>query len=299
MNPADMTVAPVIALSHGGGPMPLLGDKFHDAIVSSLRKRVPAILRLNTASAPRAIVLITAHWSTDIPTISSSAHHDLYYDYYGFPAEAYAVTYPAKGDPSLAAEIKNVLEQDGLSSRLDPARGWDHGVFVPLKLVNPRADIPVVQISVLASEDPEQHLRMGRALSRLRQRNIAIVGSGFASLHNLDEMMSLMGRVQGARGRGGESNKNNDIKTHVNEWNEALTKVVTATDTTERWNGLRAWRGLPHAERMHPLGGGEHFMPLVVCAGAAGDGEKAGVYRDEFLGLDICTYFWGGGRADE
>ncbi|KAG5985210.1 hypothetical protein E4U55_000455 [Claviceps digitariae] len=282
-----MTVAPVIALSHGGGPLPLLGDKSHEAIVSSLRNRVPQILRLGTPSAPRAIVLITAHWSTDVPTISSSAHHDLYYDYYGFPPESYTIKYPAKGDPALASEIKHLLEQEAqLPARLDPSRGWDHGVFVPLLLVNPKADIPIVQLSVLASEDPDQHLRMGKALSRLRERNIAIVGSGFASLHNLPEMMGLLAGRKGA----------GSFKALSDEWNGALTKVVTARDTTERWDGLRGWRALPHSERMHPLGGGEHFMPLVVCAGAAHDGEEGGVYRDEFMGLDICTYFWGGGE---
>ncbi|KAG5985886.1 hypothetical protein E4U54_005746, partial [Claviceps lovelessii] len=260
----------------------------HEAIVNSLRNRVPKILRLGTPSAPRAIVLVTAHWSTDVPTISSAAHHDLYYDYYGFPPECYKVKYPAKGDPAIASEVKRTLEQDGLSARLDPSRGWDHGVFVPLSLVNPQADIPIIQVSVLESEDPEQHLRMGKTLSRLRERNIAIVGSGFASMHNMGEMMGLMG----GRGKGGGSGS---FKALSDEWNGALTKVVTAKERTERWNGLLGWRGLPHSARMHPLGGGEHFMPLLVCAGAAADGEEGGLYRDDFLGLGIYTYYWGGG----
>ncbi|KAG5917683.1 hypothetical protein E4U53_004173, partial [Claviceps sorghi] len=260
-------------------PLPLLGDKAHEAIVYSLRNRAPRILRLGTSSAPRAIVLVTAHWSTDVPTISSAVHHDLYYDYYGFPPDSYKIKYPAKGDPAIASEVKRVLEEDGLPARLDATRGWDHGVFVPLALVNPCADIPVIQMSVLASEDPEQHLRMGRALSRLRERNVAIVGSGFASMHNLGEMMGLF------RGRGMEGG----LKGASDEWNAALTKVVTTRKRAERWKGLLGWRALPHAARMHPLGGGEHFMPLIVCAGAAEDGEEAGVYTDDFSGIEIHT----------
>ncbi|KAG6034534.1 hypothetical protein E4U41_006510 [Claviceps citrina] len=282
-----MTLAPVIALSHGGGPLPLLGDETHESIVSSLRNRVPQILRLGTPSAPRAIVLITAHWSTDVPTISSAAHHDLYYDYYGFPPEAYEIEYPAQGDPAMASDIKRILEEDGLPARLDPSRGWDHGLFVPLALINPRADIPVVQVSVLASEDPDQHLRMGRALARLRERNIAIVGSGFASLHNQAEMRNL------------RTGKGAAFRPLSDEWNKALTDVVLERGSEQRWRGLVGWRGLPHSEKMHPLGGGEHFMPLLVCAGAAGDGEEGAVYRDKFLGVDILTYYWGGWRGEE
>ncbi|KFG82793.1 hypothetical protein MANI_110786, partial [Metarhizium anisopliae] len=186
-----MPVAPVIALSHGGGPLPILGDKNHESIVYSLKNRVPKILGLGTPSAPRAIVLVTAHWSTAVPTVSSAARHDLYYDYSGFPSESYALKYPAPGDPPIAREIKSLLDAHGLRARLDPSRGWDHGVFIPMLLVNPAADVPIVQVSVLESEDPEHHLRIGAALARLRARNIAIIGSGFASLHNFAAMRGL------------------------------------------------------------------------------------------------------------
>ncbi|KJK79376.1 hypothetical protein H634G_04967 [Metarhizium anisopliae BRIP 53293] len=212
-----MPVAPVIALSHGGGPLPILGDKNHESIVYSLKNRVPKILGLGTPSAPRAIVLVTAHWSTAVPTVSSAARHDLYYDYSGFPSESYALKYPAPGDPPIAREIKALLDADGLRARLDPNRGWDHGVFIPMLLVNPAADVPIVQVSVLADD---------------------------------------------------------------------------------RWSALRAWRTLPHANQMHPPRAGEHFMPLLVCAGAAGDGEKAGVYKDVYSGVDILTYYWGAPQVD-
>ncbi|KAK2590073.1 hypothetical protein QQS21_012246 [Conoideocrella luteorostrata] len=284
-----MTVAPVIALSHGGGPMPLLGDKNHESIIYSLKNRVPKILRLGTPSAPRAIVLVTAHWTTANPTISSGHQHDLYYDYYNFPPEAYTIKYPASGDPQIASEIQSLMRDEGLAATLDATRGWDHGVFVPLTLINPKADIPVVQVSVLQSENPEHHLRMGQALSRLREKNIAIVGSGFASLHNFAEMRPLMS---------GNKESLRRFKGVSDEWNAALTGVTTAEGKEERWDGLRSWRRLPHADRMHPPNGGEHFMPLIVCAGAAGEGEHAAVYKDVFSGVDILTYYWGGEKVD-
>lgn len=154
--------------------MPILGDPEHKAITSSLKNRVPKLLGLGTPTQPRAIVLITAHWQTDEPTISSAASHELLYDYYNFPPEAYQLKYSAPGQPDVAREVKAALEEQGLTASLDPKRGWDHGVFIPMMLVAPKAEVPIVQMSVLESEDPETHLRMGAALARLRESNIAI-----------------------------------------------------------------------------------------------------------------------------
>lgn len=114
----------VIAISHGGGPMPVLGDPGHAQLVASLREKVPARLRLNTpSSAPRAIVVVTAHWSTAQPTVSSGPSHRLYYDYGGFPAEAYRLQYPAPGEPAVAREVKRVLDAAGFATVLDAERG--------------------------------------------------------------------------------------------------------------------------------------------------------------------------------
>lgn len=259
----------------------------HKDITASLRTRVPRLLGLGTPSAPRAIVLVTAHWSARAPTITSATKPPLIYDYYGFPPESYELEYPAPGSPSVAEEVKRAMEAEGLRPSLDAARGWDHGVFVPLLLVNPGADIPVVQVSVLASEDAGEHFAMGRALSALREQNVAVVGSGFASFHNLRKMGELM--------RGGAALSG--FKARSDEWNAALGEVVRRGDAAERLAGLEAWRGLPYADEMHPRGGGEHFMPLVVCAGAGG-GEEAKGYRDGFLGIDVWTYYWGGGGLE-
>ncbi|KAM0352477.1 hypothetical protein ACHAPU_002145 [Fusarium lateritium] len=276
-------VAPVIALSHGGGPMPLLGDPNHKSIVYSLKNRVPKILKLGTPDQPRAIILVTAHWSTDKPTISSGASHKLLYDYYGFPRETYSLKYPAPGHPEIAQEIADALRAEGFAPELDDERGWDHGVFVPLLLVNPKADIPIVQVSVLESEDPAAHLRMGAALAKLRANNVAIVGSGFASFHNIRAMMTLGNArpEQQAQFRGLAS-----------EWNSTLTDAVLKKDADERWKALKGWRKFPNADTMHPPNGGEHFMPLLVCAGAAREGDESKKYSDEFVGVEISTFYW-------
>ncbi|SPO02929.1 uncharacterized protein DNG_05607 [Cephalotrichum gorgonifer] len=286
---AKMPRAPVIALSHGGGPMPLMNDPNHKDITASLRNRVPRLLGLNTPSAPRAIVLVTAHWSTGNPTITSSSSPSLLYDYYGFPPETYKLKYPAPGSPSVADEVKRAMEAQGLRPSLDPKREWDHGVFVPLLLVNPAADIPVVQVSVLGSEDPRQHFAMGKALESLRDDGVAIVGSGFASFHNLGLMRQLMG------GRGAAFTA---FKQRSDAWNDRLGEAVNKADAAERAEDLAGWRAFPAADEMHPRGGGEHFMPLLVCAGAAGN-ETAGAYKDDFLGVDIWTYYWGAATKAE
>ena len=126
-------LAPVICISHGGGPMPILGDPTQAAITRSLQTRAPRILKLGTPDQPRAIVLVTAHWSTNVPTVSSAKSHDLLYDYYGFPPEAYQLKYDAPGSPEVAGLVENALKEAGLESRKDAVRGklfWS-GVFGP------------------------------------------------------------------------------------------------------------------------------------------------------------------------
>lgn len=115
-------LAPVISVSHGGGPMPLLGDPAHAPIVHSLKTRVPKILKLGTPDAPKAIVLVTAHWSTDKVTISSGAKHELLYDYYGFPPESYQIKHDAPGSPEVADQVAKALSEAGIEHEKDPKR---------------------------------------------------------------------------------------------------------------------------------------------------------------------------------
>ncbi|MCJ1311278.1 hypothetical protein MMC25_004949 [Agyrium rufum] len=273
-----MTRAPVIALSHGGGPMPILGDPSHKAIVSSLKTRVPEILRLNSPEAPKAIVIVTAHWSESQPTVSNGKNHDLFYDYYGFPAEAYKLQYNAPGSPEIASMITKAMEAEGLTPQADGKRGWDHGVFVPMLLINPAANIPLVQVSVLETESPKSYLAMGRALARLRDSNVAIICSGSASFHNFRLMRSGIISDPAFRAR-------------CIAWSKAVTEAIVEEEVQLRQKQVEDWRKWPNAYEMHPEGGAEHFLPLIVAASAGGKG-KAKYYTDEFMGLDMYSYYW-------
>lgn len=188
------------------------------------------------------------------------------------------------------ADCRNALPRSsGLLSGPFSLSGWDHGVFIPFLLINPAADIPIVQVSVLESEDPVAHFRMGAALSKLRDSNIAIVGSGFASFHNLGILRRLRVPTNQADLAG--------FRARSDIWNVALSQAVSRPTRAERLASLRCWRGLPHSFEMHPSGGGEHFMPLLVCASAAND-DQAHAYTDRFMGINIITYFWGEGSPD-
>lgn len=148
-------------------------------------------------------------------------------------------------------------------------------------LVNPAADIPIVQVSVLANEDPASHFRMGRALQALRTSNVAIVGSGFATFHNLPAMMRLFTGSESAM----------ELRPKVEAWSDTLAEAVLEETAAERERKLAEWREFPHSYYMHPRGGAEHFLPLLVCAGAAGDG-KGGSYKDRFNGVDVWSFYW-------
>lgn len=151
-------------------------------------------------------------------------------------------------------------------------------------LINPRADIPVIQLSVLHSEDPAAHLTMGRALSALRDTNVAVVSSGFASFHNLPAMQRLMAT-------GGKAGP---WRTRSDQWNDAVTAAVSEEDPGKREEALKRWRELPYAYDMHPPHGAEHFLPLLVAAGSAGPEDgRAKAFKDEFVGVDVWTYYWG------
>lgn len=147
-----------------------------------------------------------------------------------------------------------------------------------MKLIDPQASVPIVQVSVLASESASQSFALGRALSTLRSQNIAIIGSGFATLHNLRLMFS-----------GASSTP--DFKTASVEWSDAVSDAATTDHVAEREAKFAAWRSWPHAYTMHPRGGAEHFLPLIVAAGA-GDSTRGRKYADDFRGLDMWSYYW-------
>jgi 4,5-DOPA dioxygenase extradiol len=135
-------------LSHGGGPMPLLGDDGHREMVECLQGIASNIPQ------PDAIVVVSAHWEETVPTITSGPTPSLIYDYYQFPKEAYNIQYPCLGNPDLANEVHHLLRYANIQSHLDEDRGFDHGLFVPLKIMYPEANIPCVQLSLVNTLDP-------------------------------------------------------------------------------------------------------------------------------------------------
>ena len=170
--------AKVVYFSHGGGPLPILGDPGHEAMIGFMQG-LP--FQLGT---PDAIIVISAHWEEAVATLLGAHHPPLFYDYYGFPDEAYRLTYPAPGSPELAGRIVELLHGSHIMSRIDTERGFDHGLFIPLKLMYPQADIPSLQISLVRGLDPTVHVELGKALRSLMSENILVIGSGF-SFHNM------------------------------------------------------------------------------------------------------------------
>jgi len=155
---------------------------------------------------------------------------------------------------------------------------WDHGVFIPMMLINPSARIPIVQVSVLNSENAAELYKMGRALETLRNTNVAIIGSGAASFHNLRLLF-------------GGAAANPQFQKRLHEWSDAVHEVVAQSDTEMRRRKLEGWRQITNTDVMHPKGAGEHFSPLVVIAGAGGQGRPER-YVDELMGINMWTYYW-------
>ena len=173
----------VLFIPHGGGPLPILGDPHHKKLVKFLENIKSKI------NKPSSIIVISAHWEEDEVKITSGEKPSLIYDYSGFPEETYKISYPAPGNPELANKIKNLLNAKNINPKLDRERGFDHGVFIPLKIMYPEGTIPCVQISLLNSLDPKEHIEIGKALSSLMDENILILGSGM-SFHNLKILLS-------------------------------------------------------------------------------------------------------------
>lgn len=266
-------IAPALFVNHGGGPLPLLGDKDHVGLTVFLRDELKKHVNLKEI---KAIILVTAHWEENIVTISSGKHHDLYFDYYGFPPESYKYTYDAPGDPETAERIHEALKTAGIPSKLDPKRGWDHGVFVPMMLINPAADIPIIQVSVLKNQDPEDHYKLGQVLNEFRKEGIAVFGSGM-SYHNMRQFR--FGR--------------NNNRVVNKEFDDYLFKVCTAEEEKARRDGLLLWREQTGANEAHPIEAAEHLMPLLVIAGAGGSKAGERIFNWDMSGtFRLSGFIW-------
>lgn len=217
---------------------------------------------------PKALLVISGHWEERAFTAGSAEHPQLIYDYSGFPAHTYQLAWPAPGDPALAARVANMLQSAGLPSATDPTRGYDHGVFVPLKVAFPEAQIPVVTLSLDHSLDPALHIAAGRALAPLRDEGVLIIASGM-SFHNL---------------RGYFQPQTAERSRAFDAW---LTRAVESP-AKERNALLEKWRSAPFAAYSHPRE--EHLLPLMIAAGAGGDAPGKRVFTDEPMGAQISAY---------
>lgn len=264
----SIRAAQIIYFSHGGGPLPVLGDPGHQAMVDFM-KRLPAQL-----TKPDAILVVSAHWEESSATLLSAPNPPMFYDYYGFPPQAYEITYPAPGHPALAERVAVLLEKKGIPARLDARRGFDHGVFIPLMLMYPAADIPVTQLSLLRGLNPAAHITLGKALQELLSENILVIGSGF-SFHN---QTAFFGQKFGA-----PDPANNAFQ----DW---LIETCTADLTSaERERRLIEWEKAPSARYCHPRE--EHLLPLHVCQALA-DTPAEVIFDDKILGKRGVGFLW-------
>ncbi len=252
---------PVVYIPHGGGPLPVMGDPDHKEMIAFLKSLHQSFPQ------PKAILMISAHWEHSIAAISAVPQPAMIYDYGGFPPETYSYQYPAPGEPALAQNVAALLTDHGIDCVLDPERGYDHGTFVPLMLMYPEADIPVVQVSLLNSLDAVQHLELGKALAPLREQGVLIVGSGL-SFH--------------ARGSFEES-------VAFDDW---LTESLVDLDMQASLQRLADWTTAPAARACHQRE--EHLLPVHVCLGAASAAKQPAqrVFSGLFYGKRISGFLW-------
>jgi len=272
----NVPTSSVLYLSHGGGPMPLLGDAGHRTLVETL-KNISTIIK-----KPSAIIVISAHWEADQPTITSAATPPLIYDYGGFPPAAYEIQYPAAGHPMLAQDVATLLRAEGFDAKLDATRGFDHGMFVPLKIMYPKADIPCIQLSLLKHLNPSEHIRIGKTLASLNRKNLLIIGSG-SSFHNMRAFFTADSR---------ESARKNEV---FENW-LMQTCSDKNMDEREREKRLIHWQNAPEARYCHPRE--EHLLPLHVCYGAAGRAASKR-FAIDMLGKKASLYLWQSIAIDE
>jgi len=258
---------PTLYIPHGGGPC-----FFMDWNPPHAWDRMAAFLRGLAATLPQrpsAIVLVSGHWLEADFAVTGAAQPDLIYDYYGFPPHTYELTYPAPGAPALAARVTAALSKAGFGTHIDPVRGYDHGVFIPLKLVFPDADVPIIQLSLRRDMDAAAHLAVGRALAPLRDEGVLILGSGM-SFHNM--------RAYGDPRSTGPSEQ-------FDAW---LTQTVEG-DAERRDALLAQWDQAPSARFSHPPRAEEHLLPLMVAAGAAqGPGQR--VFSDIVMATRVSAF---------
>lgn len=231
--------APSVFVAHGSPMLGIAAGEYGE----TLRRFAESIPR------PSAIVVVSAHWESPGPIrVNAARRPELIYDFGGFPRALYELTYPAPGSPEIAEKALTLLGEAGLDAVREESRGWDHGVWVPLRLLYPDADVPVVEVSLPVPRLPEAILRMGTALAPLRDGGVLLFGSGVI-VHNL-----RLARLD-------------DEHAPADEWARAFDAWVRERVERRDAAGLAEYAQGPHSRLAVP--GSEHFDPLLFAAGAA------------------------------
>lgn len=268
---------PTYFVSHGGGPWPYMDGSFRRRFDQLERALVQ--MRAELANAPKAVLMVSAHWERDGFIASSGARPGMEYDYSGFPDYLYHIHYRAPGSPELAQRVRDLLASQSLQTGLDPERGFDHGTFSIMKPLYPEENIPLVQLSIDFGFDPALHIAAGKALAPLRDEDVLIIGSGL-SYHNLSAMQGTSGY---------------EPSRQFDAW---LRETLIEASPAEREARLLRWTEAPAAREVHPRE--DHLLPLMVAAGAAGDSPGAlGYHQTDFSGgLTVSSFRFGATPLD-
>lgn len=260
---------PTYFISHGGGPWPWVPPmrEFFAPLEASLKQMVA-----DFGAKPKAILMISGHWEEENVAIMGAAKPPMIYDYSGFPAHTYEIQYNAPGAPGIAARTLDLLQSAGINAHIDPARGYDHGLYAPMEIMYPDADMPIFQVSMLKSYDPADHIAIGRALKPLRDEGILIVGSGL-SFHNL-RLPRGVGKAPSA------------------EFDAWLYEAMNAAPDARRAAMLN-WENAPAARICHEEE--DHLVPLFVALGAAENEAAERIYHhtSEMTGITVSNYKFG------
>lgn len=261
-SPTAGPATPAVFVSHGAPTLLLEGGPACD-FLAGLGPRL---------GRPTAVLCVSAHWETDEPAVSAAVRPETIHDFSGFPKALYEMRYPAPGSPGLAKRVHTLLGEAGFACTIDPSHGLDHGAWVPMTLMYPGADVPVLQLSVQPHRDPAHHVAVGRALAALRAEGVLVLASGSA-IHNLRAL----------RWGGTEP------EAWAKEFGAWMDRAVTEGHT-DALTGYR--QANPNGAKAHPTD--EHFLPLFVALGAGGAGKGQMLFNGfTHANLGMHAYAWG------
>lgn len=246
---------PTYFISHGGGPWPWMEYRPGIDKLAAFLEKLPKTFK----EVPKAILVISGHWEEEQFSVMTSEHPPMVYDYYGFLEHTYHIKYPAPGSPEIADRVKELLKASGIKIQESATQGFDHGAFTTVYPMYPKAQIPMLQLSLKSGYSPQDHFEVGRALAPLREEGVVIIGSGL-SYHNLRFPP--------------------DAREHSEAFEAWLFQVLTREKGSERLEDIANWERAPFARAVHPQE--DHFAPLFVALGAAESEEGTRIF-DEVL----------------